>query len=202
MNFRRWAILAGVLAIASVALHQARSAGQQEKSAATASGKADDFAVRYAKVQLRVAELKLLKAQEMNRRVAETLSKDVVQLFADDVAVAKGALAAAERGGSGGGSTYNLWMRRAEQELAWRQDRMKRATEANRRVPDAYGPLDLDRMNTAIELAQLRVERGKSLANGSAEARLDWQLEMISEGLNRVDEMVTLAIQNRLADFF
>ncbi len=201
MNLRRWAILAGVLAIASLALHQAQSAGQQEKSAPATDGKTDDFAVRYAKVQLRVAELKLLKAQEMNRRVAETISKDVIQMFSDDVAVAKGALAAAQKDGAIGGA-YDLWMRRAEQDLVWRQTRLRRATEANRRVPDAYGPLDMDRMNTAIELAKLRVERGQSLAKGSAEDRLGWQLEMISEGLNRVDEMVTLAMQNRIADFF
>jgi hypothetical protein len=200
MNLRRVAALSALLLLGGVAFHQARSADPPENKP-TAPAVADkDFAVRYARAHLRVAELTLQKAREMNRQVAETLSKGIVEQFASDVEFAKAQLAEAERTGTS--DAYALWLRRAELDARARKDRLQSATEANRRVPGAYPPIDLERMRAAAELANLRVERGKALANATPEARLAWQLEMINEGLNRVDEMVSLSLQNRLAEFF
>ncbi len=200
MNLRQIAAAAAMLAIAGLALHQAHSADPAEKDSAQLKQASDDFAIRYAKAQLRLAELRLAKAQEMNRRVARTLAKGVVEQFANDVTFAKAQLEAAQ--GSGKSDSFSFWVRRAELELADRQEQLRIANAANQRVPGAYQPIDLDRMQAAIELAGLRVERAKELADAPEEAKLVWQLEIIAEELNRVDEMVTLSLQNRLSEFF
>jgi hypothetical protein len=195
MNPSRIALIAGMLAIAGAALYQAGSAAQQEKD-----GTKGDFAVRYARAQLRLAELTLQKAQEMNQKIPETLAAGTVEQFSDDVAFAKAQLESAMRGGSN--DPFDAWLRRAEIDLRAAEARLQRAVEANKLVRGAYGPTDLERMRANIELARLRVERGQALAKGPADARLSWQIEMMNEGLNRVDEMVTLSIQNRIAEFF
>jgi hypothetical protein len=202
MNLRRIAALVATIALAALVLKQATSAAQPAKENAAAKGApaaGEDFATRYARAQLRLAELTLQKAQDMNRRVPQTLAKGVVEQFADDVQFAKAQVEAAARGQT---DPFNLWLRRAEIDLREREDRLKIVSEANRRVKGAYTALDLERLRAGIELARLRVDHGRSLADASPEAKLQWQLEMISESLNRVDEMVTLSIQNRLAEFF
>jgi hypothetical protein len=199
MNLRHLAAAAAVFVLVGFALHQARSAdpAQQDTQLKQAG---NDFALRYAKAQLRLAELRLAKAEDMNRRVARTLAKGVVEQFADDVAFAKAQLAAAQNNEKHG--SFNFWLRRAELELSDRQEQLRIATSANERVPNAYQPIDLDRMRASIELASLRVERAKQLEDAPEDAKLVWQLEIMAEELNRVDEMVTLSLQNRLSEFF
>ncbi len=107
MNLRRIAAVAGLLAIVGAALHQASTAAPPESNAAS-----NDFAVRYARAQLRVAELTLQKAQEMNSKIADTLAVGTVEQFADDVEFAKAQLESAMRGGSN--DPFQAWLRRAE----------------------------------------------------------------------------------------
>jgi len=200
MKLPRLVVLAGIVALAGVALHQARSADEPEKKSPPAPATDTNFAVRYAEAHLLVAELTLKKAQDMNRQVPQTLARGIIDQFSDDVEFAKAQLEDAKN--TGAIDAFGLWLRRAELALKMREERLNTAMEANRRVPGAYRPVDLDRMRAAIEMARLRVERGRALADAPHIAKLDWQLEMINEGLNRVEEMVSLSIQNRLAEFF
>ncbi len=201
MNVRRLAALVGILAITGMALHQARSADEPKGEARPASDAATgDFAARYAQAQLRLAELRLRKAQSMNRRVPQTLARGIIELFADDVEFAKAQVKAAR--GSGGADSFSLWLARTELDMRDREEQLRIATEANARVPGAFPPIDLERMRAAIELAGLRVERGRSLAGASPEAKLQWQLELTVEELSRVNQMVSLSLQNRLGEFF
>ena len=88
MKLRNLSAAAAVFVLVGFALHQARSADPAQQDTELKQA-ANDFAQRYAKAQLRLAELRLAKAEEMNRRVARTLAKGVVEQFADDVAFAK-----------------------------------------------------------------------------------------------------------------
>lgn len=201
MNVRRLAALTGILVIAGIALHQARSAdGPKADAKPAARAASDNFALKYAQVQLRLAELRYRKAQDMNRRVPQTLAKGVIDQFADDVRFAQAQVKIAQE--TGHADAYRLWIVRSELDLENRQVELQVATDSNQRIPGAYTPLDMERKRASVELARLRVERGKSLANGSSEERLQWQLEMTVEEINRAQEMVKLSIQNRLAEFF
>jgi hypothetical protein len=200
MKVRHLAAVVAMLAVVGVAMHQARSADSDNKDEAALKEASNDFAVRYAKAQLRLAELRLAKAQEMNRRVARTLAKGVIEQFADDVKFAKSQLEAAQSSGKSDGFTF--WVNRAQLELEDREEALQVAVQANERVPGAFRDIDLDRLRAAVELAKLRVERSKELENASEGAKLMWQLSIMAEEINRVDEMVSLALQNRLSEFF
>ncbi len=136
----------------------------------------------------------------MNRRVARTLAKGVIEQFADDVKFAKSQVEAAQRSGKSDGFTF--WVNRAALELEDREEALQIAVQANERVPGAYRDIDLDRLRASAELAKLRVERSKELENASEGAKLLWQLSIMTEEINRVDEMVSLSLQNRLSEFF
>ncbi len=64
MNVRYLAAVVAMLAVVGVAMHQACSADSGDKDEAAFKQASSDFAVRYAKAQLRLAELRLAKARK------------------------------------------------------------------------------------------------------------------------------------------
>lgn len=171
----------------------------QGKGTAKESGQ-DSFAVRYAKLQLRLAELTLQKARDMNRRMPQTLAPGMVEQFADDVDFAKKQVEYASQHGEV--DSFNVWIHQSEIDVRIQESRLKRLQNAARISKDAAQPIEIERVKLSLDIAKLRAERGKSLASASPEERLRWQIEMISEQMRRLDNMVTLSLQNRLAEFF
>jgi hypothetical protein len=169
------------------------------KSATKETGQ-DSFAVRYAKLQLRLAELTLQKAREMNRRMPQTLAPGMVEQFADDVDFAKKQVEYASQHGEV--DSFNVWIHQAEIDVRVQESRLKRIQNAARISKEAAQPIDIERVKLSLDIAKLRAERGKSLVSASPDERLRWQIEMISEQMRRLDNMVTLSLQNRLSEFF
>jgi hypothetical protein len=151
--------------------------------------------LRSAKLRLRVAEISLEKAKKTNERVAGTLPADLVAQYSDDVAVAKAELANASH--SIGTELLQGWILRAE--MAYRSGVMiyNNAARTEQRTPGTYEPIDLERLKLTAELAQLQVERGKSLADASPEAKLQWVTDMVDDELMRLKKRTALLFQTR-----
>jgi hypothetical protein len=194
MTFRRIAVTAGVLAL-SVAL------GYRAGIGAPPAGESKQTSTneRYAKARLREAELRLQKVQDLNRKVAGTISNALIAQFGDDVEVAKSQLRSVAEAGSS--DPFKDWLTRSEVALRAAEMRLKRAMRANQISPGAVDPLDMERLRVRTEVAQLRLEQGRSLIDGSPDARLQWQLEMLNDGLAHVQEQTALISQNRLPEF-
>lgn len=190
MNFRRLATGVGILAICGVALYRSGSAAPASKDAQT-----DSVAARYARAQLRLAELTLQKAQAMNQKVAGTLVGSMVSQLADEVEFAR--LQVRSTGQTGEVDPLQACMQRAELGLRLSEARLRRATEANQRVPGTVQPLDLERLRLGVEVAQLRIESGRSIADASPNAKLQWQIEMLSEEMSSLRQKTYLLGQNR-----
>jgi hypothetical protein len=190
MNLRRLAALATIFALSGAIAYRAGSAAQAPKKTDQES-----VAVRCARAQLRLAEITLQKANDLNRKVAQTIPSAMVAQFADDVEIAKARVQSAER--AGGVDAFQAWLRRAEVELRSAETKLKQATEISQRAPGMYQPIDLERFRVGVDVARLQLERGKSLAGGPADAKLQWQLEMLNDGLARLKEQTWLIVQNR-----
>jgi len=173
--------------------------GADGKGAEKESGQ-DSFSVRYAKLQLRLAELTLQKAREMNRRMPQTLAPGMVEQFSDDVDFAKKQVEYATQHGEV--DSFNVWIHQAEIDVRIQESRLKRIQNAARISKEAAQPIDIERVRLSLDIAKLRAERGRSLVSASPDERLRWQMEMISEQMRRLDNMVTLSLQNRLSEFF
>jgi hypothetical protein len=165
-----------------------------DKTAATDAAQ-EPVAVRYARAQLRLAELTLRKARELNRKVPLTIPNPMMAQFADDVTYAKAQLQVAER--SKGADVYGSWVERAEVTVRTAEAKLKQASEVDRAVPGTFEPIDMDRFRLGVEIAKLQLERGRSLANASPEDRMQWQLEVLGDGMARLKEQIWLISQNR-----
>src|SRR5262245_7752625 len=94
----------------------------------------ESVAVRYAKAQLRFAELTVQKAEAMNRRVPGTLVQSVIMQFADEVELGKLRVTAAQRGAD---DSMTLSLQRAEFNVRSAEAKLQKAVETNQRVPGA-----------------------------------------------------------------
>ncbi|HEV3137103.1 MAG TPA: hypothetical protein VGZ26_04350 [Pirellulales bacterium] len=195
MNARQWMAATIVFAICGAALLHFGAAAPPSKN----DKKAESNEVRSARAKLRLAELTLQKAQDMNRKVAGTLTPGLIAQFADDVEFAKLQLQNATR--PDGRDAHQAYLLRAELVRHAAENQLKRATEANGRVPDVIPASELERLRLNVEIAKLRVERGQSLIDASPDAKLQWQIDLMSDELARVKEQTYLLGQNRLQQF-
>lgn len=197
MNLRRIAQAAVLLVIYSAHFYQSRSAAQAPKNEAAAADK-EPIEVRYARARLKLAELNLQKAQELNKKMGGTLIGGTVSLFSDDVDFARYQLQLAQHPEA---NALRASIARAEMDLRLAEGRMKKTVETNQRAPEVVSNADVDRAKVRVEVARLRVERGKSLENASADVKLQWQIDLLADELAAVKEQTYLLNQNRYPQF-
>jgi hypothetical protein len=193
MNVRQWAAMVGLFAICGATFYHSGSAAPANDNSV------ESLDVRYARARLRLAELTLQKAQEMNRKVAGTLTGGLISQFADDVEFAKVQLQNATR--PEGINSHRAYLLRAEMVRHAAESKLKKAMETNGRVPGVFSASDLERLGLDLEIAKLRVERGQALIDASSDAKLQWQIDLTCEELARVKEQTYLLGQNRLQQF-
>lgn len=173
------------------------------QAGASAQGKQnekDALALRYAKAQLALAELTLSKANDLNRRMPNTITAAMISLFTDDVEFAKLQLQTVTKTGSL--DPYQSLLRRAEIGVRYAEQRLKRASEADKLMPNTFDESDIKRLQLNVEMAKIRLERGKSLASAPPDAKLQWQVELLNDDVARLKEQQAMIVQNRLSEFF
>ena len=153
----------------------------------------DSLEMRYARLRLRMAEIGLEKARRMNQKVAGALPADLVAQYADDVTVAKAQVQNTMR--AGGSELFQSWIVRAEMALQAAKVGASNATRTEQRTPGTYDPIDIERRHLAADLAQLRLDRGKSLLNASPDAKLQWVVDMVDDELARLKKRTALLVQ-------
>lgn len=150
------------------------------------AGDEQSLAVRYAQAQLRLAEVNLQKVQQMNQRVARAVPGDMVAEYREDVEIAKLRVETLLDGKDG--DEFRVWLRRAEATARSAEARWKSGKAVNQRAPGTLDTLDLERLRLRAEMARLRLARGKMLVNQSREAQVQWQLDYLSDEVQRLSE--------------
>lgn len=148
----------------------------------------ESLEVRSARAQLRLAEANLLRMERANQRVAGTIPSEVVNEYRDDVAVAKARLERALGGSKE--AQFLASLRNAQAGLRAVEAQWTGAQAANRRTPGAYDEMDVERLRLLAEVARLRVERGQALVGKSPEAQREWQIEYLTDEVQRLREAV------------
>lgn len=190
MNLRRLVVAAGILVMGCLLGYRAGSAEPAAKGA-----KPEPVAVRYARAQLQLAEATLRKAQDMNQKVAETISSGLVAQFADDVQVAKALLQSAE--GPAGANPLAGWLVRADYAVRAAESKWKKANEVNQIELDTFADVDIERLRLGVVIAKLQLERGKAMTNASSEAKTQWQVDMLFDELSRLRDRTSIIFQDR-----
>ena len=148
----------------------------------------ESLEVRYARRQLELAEANLQKVQRMNQRVPGVVPAEVITEYQQDVQVAKTRLKAAVEGNAG--LPFQAWLSRAESlarsaELQW-----KNALAANQRARGTVDATDVERLRLRSEVARLNLERGQLLVDASPEAQMQWQINVLDNEVQRLNEEV------------
>jgi hypothetical protein len=162
--------------------------GKAPPTAATASpGPTEELAVQYARAQLHLAEANLKRVQQMNERVKRAVPDSVVADLEHDTQVAKLELEQAEKPQA---SAFAVWLRRAE--MAWKstESNWRRGIAANQRSA-VFDPQDIERFRLRAEVARLQYERGRTLAKGSRDDQLQWELDVLHDEVQRVKQDAT-----------
>ena len=195
MTLRRLAAVAVILAIGVALGRTAGSAAEDENK-----DKAKSLAVECAQAKLRLAEMNLARAQQLNRKVPGTLIGGMMQQFSKEVEVAGVELAIAKK--SSKSDAFQASIERVKLALRSAKDRAKVGLETHKRAPSVVTKGDVERMRLFAVIADLQLQRGQALAGASATDKLEWQLEVMGDDLERVRIYTYLLGQNRVGQFF
>jgi multidrug resistance efflux pump len=192
MNARKLAIVLGIVLIAAVELGRAIPIVSAAKDAPE-----ENLDVRYAQAQLELAQANLRKVERANERFPKTLSAFVIGEYARDLAIAKAQLENAKRGGDA--EMFQTWLERAQSNVKSAESIYENALSTNRRQPNSVDSLDLERLRLRLEVMRLQLQRGQSLAAGSHEQKMQWQITVLNDEVARLKEQTSrISPQNRL----
>ena len=149
---------------------------------------AESLDIRYARAQVALAEANVKRLQQMNQKVANSVSADTLVSFQRDLAVAQAELQAALAGDPA--LQFDAWLRRAEAAVAYSEINWRGAVAANARVAGVINPTDVERRRLRLELNRLELERGEALVHATAEQKLTWQLSLITNELQQLKDEV------------
>lgn len=159
---------------------------QVAQSATPQNAPPESVDVRYARAQLQLAEANLKRVEQSNNRLERSIPSSIVAEYQHDVDIAKTRLQLATAPAAKG--DFPVWLQRAEAERKTAETTWKNATTVNSRVPGTFDPIDIERFRLRADVAKLQLERGQSLANSTREAQLQWQLEVLSNQVQRLQE--------------
>ncbi len=160
--------------------------GQIAQPTALKNAPVESINLRYARAQLQLAETNLKRVEQSNKRVERSVPSSIVAEYQYDVEVAKTRLQQATAHAAT--SDFLVWLQRAEAERKSAETTWKNATAVNGRTAGTFDPLDIERYRLWAEVARLQLERGQSLANSSREVQLQWELEVLNNQVQRLQE--------------
>ena len=160
-----------------------------EPSTAPSDAAAESLEVRYARVQMQLAEANLNRVEQTNKRLTGAVPSSVVAEYQRDVQVAKTQLDQVMAGRTA--AEFQIWLHRAEAERATAETTWKNAAAVNRRTPGSFDALDIERLRLRAEATKLELERGQSLIDSSRDKQLQWEVDMLNNEIQRLKEEAT-----------
>jgi hypothetical protein len=160
--------------------------GQVQQTPARRDVPSESVEIRYARAQLQLAQANLKRVETSNQQMERTVPSSVVAEYRHDVEVAKLRLDRAMAGRAA--DQFSVWLQRAAAEQQTAETAWKNAAAANKSVPDTFGALDMERFRLRAEVAKLQQERGQALADAGHEAQLQWEVEMLDNQVQRLNE--------------
>lgn len=141
--------------------------------------KAEPLDVRYAQLFLRQSQLDLQRALDTNRRMPGSFQSTVIDALRRTVAVAQNWVD--ESTAKSKSADFNPCLLAAESQAKHIRDEYAKIQEIERLAPKSVNPTDMERAKVALDLAELRIERAKSLDAKATPAIMQMQIELLRE---------------------
>ncbi len=146
-----------------------------------------DFNAEYAEAKLELAKANLKRAEEMNQKVSNAVSANIIADYRQDLEVAKLRFEDAQAGKS---DDFAVWLRSAEKKATAAKTAWESAVAANKRTKGTVETTDLERLRLRSQVLRLNFERGQALASQSREAQLEWRVSSLGDEVERLSEVV------------
>jgi hypothetical protein len=196
---RRWILAVGLAICGCTALQFAgRSTAQQVVSSSKSdsdslwpkeSKKELDADLACAKAYLRLMEAVQNKYQEINRLQPNSIPPSVMQVFQQGVGEATDYVQSLEKGGMSDGRIYAAF---AESELRSRRDSLRQAEQANAVSPGAVSASQVAVLQADVDLAKVRLERARDLADEPPLSSVRFELGQLHEEVQRLRMFVAV----------
>jgi hypothetical protein len=175
-------VLAGMLLACPASLSiglAADPAASGGTPAAVANKGQESLNVRYARASLALAKMRLEKAMEGNKRIVGILPDAVIEPLRQVVAISEEQLREALDGTSP--SLREVELRIAKANLIAAEVDWRRAAAVNKAVPGTISDRDIERLQLAIEVARLRLERAQTLPTKFTTVEVQWHLQELTK---------------------
>lgn len=190
MTLKRLACLAAILALGTAA-----SAAQEVDQT-----RLKELAVQCARAKLKLAEMNLARAQELNSKVPGTLISGMMDQFKKEVQQARVDLKIAQDATAN--DTFQTSIEHVRLALEAAKERAKIGLQTHKKAPTVVTKGDVERMRLFAVIIELQLQRGEALRSAPTEQKLDWVLEVLNDDLQRVRIYTYLLGQNRIGQFF
>jgi len=152
--------------------------------------------VQSAEAYLKLTEIDLKKVTDMNKEVAKVYSGSVVDDFKAAVEIAKERVNVAREVLEGSDETSLVGI--AAIRLKTAQQGYERALTANQRMATAYGPIDMERLQVAVESARVDLDKAKIVSRmNSPLTDLHLELDQLREEVRALRYKITAITSRR-----
>ncbi len=183
---RRFAITATTIGVALLSYLLGGALARDPAGADKANG--ENLDAQFAQTQIALADVNLKRALASNKKVPNTVSDETLSNYRQELEAAKARLQLLQQGGSD--MQFKDCLRTAQSAASNAEAQWHAADNANKRLAGTIDPLDVERFRLQFELARLELQRGEALANGTAEAKLEWEVGRLHYELEQLREKV------------
>jgi hypothetical protein len=195
MGTRRWILLCGLMVCAWLVTQMASPLRGQPnndtaKSAASpTASEGKELRIRYAEAHLKLMEARLAEFEAINRRNPNTIRPAAIQLIQEYVAKARERLKATQ---SDEPNDSRVHVVAAEAELRLVDEKLRRAEEVHRRLPNSVTTEEIARIKAERDLAKIKLETASHMASESPLTILQFEMDALRADVQELRLLETM----------
>ena len=158
-----------------------QDASQQKSNSSSQQAAAEetqDLDIRYARLTLALSQLELQRALETNKQVPGTFTRASLVALEQSVIINEEQLKALTQKG---GKRIPMFLIAAEANAKATQQQLQRVLTINQQNPGTIAPIDIERLRLTAELANVNLEKARSINPKNEAQFLQWQVDQLRE---------------------
>jgi hypothetical protein len=153
---------------------------QKSKTSGEQSQLANDLDIRYARLTLAMSKLELQRVQQINRQVPGTFTRTSIAAFDQSVLINEEQLKMLTQQG---GKRVPMFLITAEANAKAEQQHLQRVLAINQLNPGTITQIEIERARLRAELANVGLEKARSVNPKNEAQFLQWQMDQLREDL-------------------
>lgn len=187
MTLTRLLIAVGLLAAVAASAQEPNgqkstpaTADQAQKNTPATAEQVNDLDIRYIRIRLALSQLELQRVRQINQRIPGTFTKTALEAIEQSVIIDEEQYKALTQKS---GQRIPLYIIAAEANVKAAQQALQRVLAINQQNPDTISPMEVERLRLVAELANVGLEKARSIKPQNEAQFLQWQIDQLREDL-------------------